>query len=573
LATRDPDSDPGDTQRVRARSPFTSLPSRISLLVLAATLATSLTVTAISVQSIDGFLREKIDQKFPTILDTAAQTLDLWLDQRLLEIRVFSSSEILVENLRRMGRAGDRDRERALQELSDYGSYVLESFPQYEALFALDADGEEVLSVGDGVPLSPERLRDLHTVGSVTLGEIFVADDDRLQIASASVRDDDGSPVGTLHALLRVSEVDRILTSEHLGEGGRVFLVGTGGLCLAGDGAGQRCFSHPLPARGEATRIDDYDDAEGQRVVGGARRLERFDWTLVVEEPYREAFAPVLSSIRRVLGINLAIVMALGLIAFRLAVSIVKPIEKLSDAARRIANGERDVLLPEATRKDEVGVLTTAFNEMTTRLAHNALELEKSRMRVAEANERLRERNEQLQSVNEILEQLSITDGLTKLHNHRYFQDILTRECKRADRTSEPLVLVLVDIDHFKAWNDRLGHAGGDEILRRIAQLMCEVVRETDHLARYGGEEFALLAPNTDLEGATQLAEKVRTTISETRFLIDPPSEHRQVTVSIGVAPYRGDRDTLFNDADRALYRAKAGGRDCVVVDEDANEL
>ena len=88
---------------------------------------------------------------------------------------------------------------------------------------------------------------------------------------------------------------------------------------------------------------------------------------------------------------------------------------------------------------------------------------------VEEANERLRLQNEELQRVNEVLEQLSITDGLTKLHNHRYFQEVLLQESKRAGRSGKPLSLVLIDIDYFKRWNDRLGHAAGDEILRRLA--------------------------------------------------------------------------------------------------------
>jgi len=206
---------------------------------------------------------------------------------------------------------------------------------------------------------------------------------------------------------------------------------------------------------------------------------------------------------------------------------------------------------------------------MTDRVEANARELEQAHESVERANAELVTRNEDLHRANEVLARLSVTDGLTGLHNHRHFQDSLTREAKRVDRTGESLALILVDIDHFKAWNDRLGHAAGDEILRRVAQVMQELLRTTDLLARYGGEEFALLAPGTDLEGATRLAEKMRTTISQTRFFIAPPSEQESVTVSMGVARYRGDRKRLFSDADRALYRAKASGRDCVIVFDD----
>lgn len=168
-----------------------------------------------------------------------------------------------------------------------------------------------------------------------------------------------------------------------------------------------------------------------------------------------------------------------------------------------------------------------------------------------------------------MLEQLSITNGLTKLHNHRHFQEVLLRECKRADRNKRPLSLILIDIDRFKLWNDRLGHAGGDEILRHMSEVLTRQIRETDLLARYGGEEFALIAANTDLEGARLLAEKIRVTVCETSFLLDPPSEREPVTVSVGVASYAGDRVRFFGDADRALYHAKESGRDCVMTAED----
>jgi len=168
--------------------------------------------------------------------------------------------------------------------------------------------------------------------------------------------------------------------------------------------------------------------------------------------------------------------------------------------------------------------------------------------------------------MNLVLEQLSITDGLTKLHNHRYFQESMAAECRRIVRTNDPLCLILIDIDYFKKWNDRLGHAGGDEILRRMAEVLNESVRETDLLARYGGEEFALLAINTTLEGAAALGEKVRQAVEETDFLTDVPSERDHPTVSVGVAGYSIDRKQLFADADTALYTAKDSGRNRVVV-------
>src|SRR5262249_4121403 len=156
-----------------------------------------------------------------------------------------------------------------------------------------------------------------------------------------------------------------------------------------------------------------------------------------------------------------------------------------------------------------------------------------------------------------ILEQLSFTDGLTHLHNHRYFQDRLRLETKRADRTGDPLGLLLVDIDNFKWLNDRYGHAIGDEVLSRVATTLTHAGREPDLVARYGGEEFAVLAPRTDVKGAMTLAERMRQDVAEARFrgLEGEGSGRLAVTVSVGVTLYHGDPKRFFTEADRALYQ------------------
>jgi diguanylate cyclase (GGDEF)-like protein len=146
---------------------------------------------------------------------------------------------------------------------------------------------------------------------------------------------------------------------------------------------------------------------------------------------------------------------------------------------------------------------------------------------------------------------------------------------KRSIRTGEPLSLILMDIDDFKKLNDRHGHSVGDSVLRQAALVMNGEVRDLDLLARYGGEEFALLASHTTLEGASALAEKLRLAVSQARFpviTLEGPSVI-SITVSVGVAQFRGEEKALFNDADRALYRAKDSGKDCVVLAEEGGAM
>jgi diguanylate cyclase (GGDEF)-like protein len=207
-----------------------------------------------------------------------------------------------------------------------------------------------------------------------------------------------------------------------------------------------------------------------------------------------------------------------------------------------------------------------AFDDLSERLGESRLELERQRAAIEEANRRLRAQNEALRRANEELAQLSLTDGLTRLHHHRHFQDQFAREPKRPDRTHQPLALALIDIDDFKRLNDELGHAAGDAVLQGVARLMQEELRDSDFLSRYGGEEFALLAPQTDLVGATAIAEKLRIGIARSRLPVLGPHGRVSVTVSVGVALYDGSTTTTFATADSALYEAKAAGKDCVVA-------
>lgn len=172
------------------------------------------------------------------------------------------------------------------------------------------------------------------------------------------------------------------------------------------------------------------------------------------------------------------------------------------------------------------------------------------------------------------LEQESITDPLTGLFNRRQMARRLEEEILRARRYHHPLSLIMLDIDHFKPINDRLGHLTGDYILQVIGQRISGVLRQSDLAARFGGEEFVVIAPHNDLQSALALAEKLRETIAGTSIILKgqehaPPCapDELRITVSAGVASLnheagaRDDGETLLARADDALYRAKAGGR------------
>jgi len=554
-------------------NPLRSLAGRIILLVFIASVVSALTVSLISVQSLDGFLREKVNQRLPRVASEISEDLDQWYTLRARELEVFAGSTILSEstpNLETQGRRGARARDEARQ----YLRYVLESFPQYECLVLAKPDGTPMIEVGQGEAL-PEILlsESAPTLGATVINDSVRIGRDVFQLASAPLTDSNGRTIARLYASIDLDHLMPTLGNTELGESAKVFLVDRDMKFLNPPVGVAPNYRFTISGDESHDRVDSnsdvvhYDNVSNVHVIAAMSEFPRFGWTLVIEQPFDDAFAPVVSSIGRVAALNFAIVLIVGLAASRIAGSFVKPLRALSEAAMRLSEGEREVEIEETTRSsEEVNLLTRAFNDMSRGLGKNAREIERSHRALEAANEELVNKNDELSKMNTILEQLSITDGLTKLHNHRYFQEAIAKECKRSARTKEPLALILIDIDHFKRWNDRLGHAGGDEILRRLAEVIHRCVRATDILTRYGGEEFALLALDTDLPGAVALAEKTRAAVEMEDFVTDVPSEKEQLTVSIGVAAFDGDDKQFFIDADTALYAAKDAGRNRVLA-------
>lgn len=172
------------------------------------------------------------------------------------------------------------------------------------------------------------------------------------------------------------------------------------------------------------------------------------------------------------------------------------------------------------------------------------------------------------------LKSLAASDGLTGLANRRSFDQTLSLEWARAQRTKKPLSLLLADVDHFKLYNDLHGHQTGDECLRAVASLIAQNCRPADLSARYGGEEFAIIMPETDLDGVYGLAQRIRDVLSELNLDHGASNVRPWVTLSIGVATSFPAEDLAADDlgadwllrrADQAMYAAKHSGRDRII--------
>ncbi len=161
---------------------------------------------------------------------------------------------------------------------------------------------------------------------------------------------------------------------------------------------------------------------------------------------------------------------------------------------------------------------------------------------------------------------MTIKDGLTEIYNKRYFDEELEREMSRAERYQRDLSILMFDIDFFKKVNDTHGHLAGDYVLRELASAVSKRSRREEVFSRYGGEEFVILLPETDKNGAMELAEQLRVLIASHSFIFE--GETIPVTISIGVATMTGGEKVLppefIKRADECLYRAKSAGRNCV---------
>jgi len=276
-------------------------------------------------------------------------------------------------------------------------------------------------------------------------------------------------------------------------------------------------------------------DREGTEVIGTLKRVQQLDWGVVAEITGEEAYAQVVTLRDLTVLLLMGILLVVGFIAYRLGLLIVAPLDRLTKGAAEVAAGDFAVDLP--VGRGEAGYLTQVFNDMVARL---------------------REGRQQL-------ELLLVTDPLTGLSNRRHLMETLEIETRRAKRSNSPFAILMVDVDHFKKFNDKHGHVAGDEALKAVARVLKEVMREADHVARYGGEEFLVALPDTNIDGAVMAAERIREKLAQTGMLFQGKSV--QLTLSTGIAEFPADGkspEPLIAAADAALYRAKRGGRDRV---------
>jgi diguanylate cyclase (GGDEF)-like protein len=494
-------------------------------------------------------LAEKVREALSNQVFRSSSQLDDWMQQRLHEVSRWSASFVVFESVEVLTRPAV-EAKKARRDLAVYLESVLGHYRNYESLFVIDPRGRVLGSTRQ------ERWEDwgqaLLDRGGLERGGVvspihrsaFEGRPTMLVVHTIQGRSD--SAIGyfvervdlrELESLLGPTDTDPPYSFWLLDERGRVMM-------RAGkvpDAPGDQVFPGKLPAEGQETGPVASVSMPGVgTVIYAVRRLSGPTRGFVAATVSASAAYRLLNEARtRLLIIVLPLVGLVLLTSFLVARNLLRPVLKLSEAAKEISAGDLEVSLP-VRGNDEMADLTRAFNEMT--------------LRVRESQR--------------TLESLAITDGLTGLYNRRHFEDTVDKDLRLCERDGRTSSLLLLDLDHFKEYNDHWGHTQGDTELKRVAAALKESIRATDMAFRYGGEELAVLLHSCPKGQAAQVAEKIRQAVRAPS--VKPGAlEGRTTTISIGVSTFPEDAHgvrELVDAADGALYAAKDQGRDRVML-------
>jgi diguanylate cyclase (GGDEF)-like protein len=559
----------GDLSEIPTVRPFrVSLQAKLIAVILLCALVPVLGIGAYLMRLNQRTLGEKVSEILDSHLLRKGAALNLWMGERLKEAARWSASFVVYEGLESL--SGPAASPRAQRDLVEYLESLLGHYRVYESLFIVDPQGVVVAATRD------ERLEDwmLALLPASSVSTATIVSPVRMSTylgrptmvilqPVAPGLEGRGRVIGYFVLRLDLRELETLLAEDATPETPAAWLLDPHGGVIARAGKISDSPGDPFPVEvAESTRRANVME----RTINGVSTVIALRPTdpppagyLAATVESSVAYGALRRSQERILASGLAAILIIIVISYAASRGILRPISLLSQGAKRVAGGDLDVYLPVRGR-DEIADLTLAFNDMANKIREG-------RERLEAAHDELARTNEGLKAANRALETLAITDGLTSLYNHRHFQDSLEKELRKCEQQGRPLSLVLIDIDHFKAFNDRWGHQEGDAALRRVAAQVMKGIRPSDMAFRYGGEELVVLMPACAKAQAADVAEKLRIAVRDGAQR--PGRFGDRLTVSIGVAAFPEDGATpraLVDTADAALYTAKAEGRDRVTV-------
>jgi len=530
-----------------------SLRDRMVAFAVLAALLPSLVTAIVSYRQNRRSLNTRIEEELQNSATQASREVMAWYQGRIFDLKVFAASYEITENL---ARADARLRVRA------YLQSVMGRVEHLDELLVVDLQGRTLASNLDSagaIQLPEGWLQDVR-LGREVMGAPQLGPSGASVMLAVPVNRPGmaGTTDAALVARLRLDGLTAELSPYAPTLGAISVLDRTGTLItrVGSDDADSLGSSLDAPALealfADTLAVQSFHNAQGIRAVGTLRTVRTLPWIVVAELTQSVAFDHARRLRNTTILMVLVILLGVGWIGYRLGLLIVRPLDRLRIGAEKVASGDLTVDLP-VVGSGEVAYLTEVFNDMVSRLREN-------QEQIAKAHAALQEKNAEL-------ERLSVTDQLTGLYNRRRLMEVLASEIQRSKRHEHAFSLLMMDVDHFKKFNDSLGHLAGDRVLAGVAEVLGEATRDIDTASRYGGEEFVVVLPETDLDEAVEVAERIRSSLAARIF------EGRRVTLSVGAAefPRHGDDvQPLIAAADAALYRAKEGGRNRVMRAEVA---
>lgn len=464
----------------------------------------------------------------------------------------------------------------------------------------LVADNGEVLALSASIPNFDTRTRPWYAnalqKAAPTWSDVYIlfTGQDMALSASSPVYDEQQNLLGVVSVDIFLSQIEKFLTNLEISESGQSFIMERSGLLIAAS-TGERPFTQngkgverlnisqiQNPVAKHAAELlrthlgENYVLPHGKQFefeferetyfldVAPIRDPYGIDWIMVVIIPESDFMMEVRKA-NQISTLVVALSLAVSIfISILIARKIASRISHLNDAAQTLTMDFEEATELKGTRIHEINELTVSFANMRRQLRQtmNDLRTEVRERKLAEG--KLEAANNELLKAFEREQTLARTDGMTGLHNYRYFSDLATREFRAAIRYQRPLTILMFDIDHFKKINDTFGHAAGDHLLAQVAQTLASQIRAVDTLARYGGDEFIILLPQTSAQQAYPLAERIRTSIASLQINLE--GTIISATLSIGISeierqPMDKNIEQLIKRADQALYMAKQRGR------------
>lgn len=515
-------------------------------IVIASVLIPSFLVGWFASDRIDILLRNQVYNEIEIRTQELSELLGDWLKSRSGEVQAFTVSYLLNEDLKNLqGRISTEGREASRRNIHSYLTYLLEGNGFFSGITIFNSDGSPLISEPRENQSVFEGVQDVPN-SAIFIKEVRTEDEDKLVFIQKMNLGRDLTP-NIFTADMNIEHIQKKLV-DLAPEGSLVYLIDNECRIKAANIYLPENWKAPEGAiallHGKEKR-SIYMGLKGKEVIATNAMLEVPRWAVVLETSKKEALKPLVLFRRQILLIALALAGIFLVPALLLARALVLPLEELSKVSKQIRSGNLGLQV-KTRRGGELGQFISTFNSMSLTLAESL---------------------EEITAKNEELHMMSITDPLTGRYNRRYIEDYLPRELDLAERTKDPLTLLMIDLDHFKEYNDTYGHIAGDMALKQLSEVLVETVRKTDVVARYGGEEWIVCLSHTSKKGGTEIAEKVRKAVEQEVFT--PKGQETSLTVSIGIATAPEDGTSyagILEAADTAMYFAKAGGRNRIKI-------